>query len=280
MIDPLDMAPELEIKKNNLIERLRTYESVLIAFSGGVDSTFLLAAARKALLRESILAVTAVSSSLAEGELERCRSLAALIDAPWRVVKTEEFNNPRYLSNPSNRCYFCKSELYSKLIPLAREGGYQAIINGLNLDDLSDIRPGQQAAVEAGVKSPLRDLGFKKHEIRRVSRAWVLPTWDYPEKPCLSSRVAFGTPVRAELLKKIDRAEGSIRALGFHVVRVRTNGAAARVEIGKDELPAIDESMKDAICRVVKDAGFDHAMIDTNGYARGSLRHASAFPRQ
>lgn len=275
-----ELTQELEQKKDRLIQIIQDYRTVLVAFSGGVDSTFLLAAARKALPRENVLAVTSVSDSLAKGEKERCQSLVSLLDTEWRVIETEEFKNPQYLSNPANRCYFCKSALYSKMIPLAKEGGYRVIVNGLNWDDLSDIRPGRQAAVESGIQSPLRDVEFKKSEIRQISRLWALPTWDCPEMPCLSSRVSFGTPVRPELLSKIDYAERSIRGLGFTVVRVRTNGQDARIEIGKDELSrAIEEPMKSAIDNAVKDAGFVQVAIDPNGYQRGSLHRSLVSER-
>jgi uncharacterized protein len=179
----LELSPDLVEKKDRLLRVIQNYGKVLVAFSGGVDSTFLLAAARKALSRHDVLAVTAVSPSFAKGERERCGELVTFLDVEWKIVETEEFKNPQYLANSSNRCYFCKSNLYSKMTPLSKNGGYQRIINGLNLDDLSDIRPGQQAAIEADVESPLRDTGFGKMEIREISRAWSLPTWNRPETP-------------------------------------------------------------------------------------------------
>lgn len=272
MNGPLDLAPPIARKKERLLQILNQYKTLAVAFSGGVDSTFLLAAARKALPKSSVLAVTAVSPSLAEGHYDRCRNLVALLDSEWKVIQTEEFLNPDYLSNPSNRCYFCKSGLYSKMLPVAKEGGYLVMANGLNQDDLSDIRPGQQAAVESGVESPLRDVQLSKAEIRQISRFWGLPTWNDPEMPCLSSRVSFGTPVEPGLLQKIDRAEQSIRALGFKVVRVRSNGTRARIEIGKDMLvAALEPEMTQTLCRLVQDAGFSTVTLDRNGYEKGAL---------
>ncbi len=260
----------LEGKSRRLSEILLDYGSVLVAFSGGVDSTFLTAAARRALPRDKVMAATADTPSLPRGELEFCRALAELMDCQHRVVATEEFDDPCYLANPVNRCFYCKKELYSRLLPLARAGGYAVLANGFNLDDLSDDRPGQVAAADAGVRSPLRDAGLRKADIRRLSRAWDLPTWNRAESPCLSSRVAFGSALSPEILRQVDKAEAGIRALGFRVVRVRTDGELARVEVAPEELPKLREGAGAAVLDIVRRAGFARVSIDPRGYRRGS----------
>ena len=257
-------------KTDILLRRLEKAESVLAAFSGGVDSTLVLAAARRALPRDRVLAVTGRSPSLGQGEAEHCEALAKQLDAPHRVIETDEFSDPRYLANPANRCFFCKQELYAHLVPMAQTGGYRVVANWLNVDDLSDIRPGIAAAEAAGVESPLRDAGLTKSDIRQISRAWGLPTWDRPESPCLSSRVAFHTPVAPGLLGKVDQAEQAIRALGFGQVRVRTDGETARIEIHQDDLPlALAAPMQRQILVAAQSAGFSRPWLDPAGYRRG-----------
>ncbi len=260
----------LTSKENKLMAWLQDAQSVLVAFSGGVDSTFLLAAARRALPRDRVLGVTGLSPSLAEGEFERCVALAVLLDVNHQSVRTDEFADPRYVSNPANRCFFCKQTLYAHLVPLAKSGGFRVVVNGLNLDDMSDIRPGTAAAEAASVQSPLRDVGLTKAELRRLSQTWGLPTWDRPASPCLSSRVAFGTPVHPDLLQRVDHAERQVRALGFAVVRVRTDGQNARIELGSDELPMLeDEGIRARLLAAVQGTGFSHVAIDPRGYRIG-----------
>ena len=257
-------------KADILLRRLEKAESVLVAFSGGVDSTLVLAAARRALPRDRVLAVTGRSPSLGQGEAEHCEALARQLDAPHRVIETDEFSDPRYLANPANRCFFCKQALYARLVPMAHAGCYRVVLNGLNIDDLSDIRPGITAAEAAGVESPLRDAGLTKAEIRQISRAWGLPTWDRPESPCLSSRVAFQTPVAPTLLRQVDQAEQAIRALGFGHVRVRTDGKTARIEVAQgDLLLALAEPMHRQILVAATSAGFSRPWLDPAGYRRG-----------
>ena len=267
----LETAHDTETAKADiLLLCLEKAESVLVAFSGGVDSTLVLAAARRALPRDRVLAVTGRSPSLAEGEVEHCTTLARQLDAPHRVIETDEFSDPRYLANPANRCFFCKQALYARLVPMAQEGNYRVVLNGLNVDDLSDIRPGIAAAEAAGVESPLRDAGLTKFDIRQISRAWGLPNWDRPASPCLSSRVAFQTPVTPTLLHQVDQAEQAIRALGFGQVRVRTDGETARIEIGQDALPlALAEPMHRQILVTAASAGFSRPWLDPAGYRRG-----------
>jgi uncharacterized protein len=263
----------LAIKEQMLMAWLQDAQSVLVAFSGGVDSTFLLAAARRALPRHRVLGVTGLSPSLAEGEAGRCVALAALLEVDHQSVQTDEFSDLRYLSNPANRCFFCKQALYADLVPRAKSGGFRVVVNGLNLDDMSDIRPGTAAAEAAAVQSPLRDVGLTKSEIRRLSQAWRLPTWDRPASPCLSSRVAFGTPVSPDLLQRVDHAEQQVRALGFSVVRVRTDGQNARIELGSDELPMLeDEGTRPKLLAAVQAAGFSLVAIDPQAYRIGGAQ--------
>jgi len=257
-------------KADLLLQSLEKSESVLVAFSGGVDSTLVLAAARRVLPRHRVLAVTGRSPSLGQGEVEHCVALAARLDATHCVIETDEFSDPRYLANPTHRCFFCKQALYARLVPMARVGRYRVVVDGLNVDDLSDIRPGIAAAKAMGVESPLRDAGLTKADIRQISRAWGLPTWNRPESPCLSSRVAFYTPVAPALLRRVDQAEQAIRALGFGHVRVRTDGETARIEIGRADLPlAFTTPMYQQILAAATAAGFSRPWLDPAGYHRG-----------
>lgn len=261
-------------KRTRLHELLRQHSPLVIAYSGGVDSAFLLAEARRE-LGDRMLGVIADSPSLPRQSLAEAVALARAIGAPIEVVKTQELENPDYAANPPNRCYFCKAELFQTLDALARSRGYPAIAYGENADDMQHERPGRVAAAEFHVLAPLRDAGLTKAEIRRLSRDIGLPTADAPAQPCLSSRIPWGTPVTTDALAMVERAEEHIRALGFRVFRVRhvvkhATPPSALVQIAPGELllaaPVIEE-----IERGVLGAGYVSVEIDPGGYRGPSL---------
>jgi len=242
---------------------------VLVAFSGGVDSTLVLAAAHRA-LGDAALGVTGVSPSLAVAELADARRLAAWIGAPHREIATYEHLDPRYQANAGDRCYYCKSDLYARLREITAAEGFAAILDGTNLDDLGDVRPGLGAAREHGVRHPLVETGLDKAAVRRLSHDLGLPSWDKPEMACLASRLPAGTPVSVERLRRAERAEAGIRALGFRQVRVRDHGALGRVEIAVEEMGRLaGGGVAGQMLAVVRAAGYAEATIDPRGYRRG-----------
>lgn len=241
---------------------------MVVAFSGGVDSALLAVAASQAVPGRTWL-VTADSSSLADGELAHCRAFAERWSIPWRPVATGELSDSRYVANDHDRCYWCKSALMDHLDPIARELGATVVL-GVNVDDLGDHRPGQSAARERGARFPLVDAGLRKHDVRALARAWGIDEWDRPAMPCLSSRIPYGTEVSVALLGRIDRAEASVRALGFGDVRVRHYGDTARIE-----LPAADLVRAAAIAGQLVDAvsaaGYRYVTLDLAGLRSGNL---------
>jgi pyridinium-3,5-biscarboxylic acid mononucleotide sulfurtransferase len=219
--------------------------------------------------------VTADSESYAEGELEEARRLAARIGLRHVVVETRELENPDYAANPPNRCFLCKEELFSRLEPLARAEGLRHLAYGATVDDLGDHRPGMAAARQRGVRAPLIDAGLGKTEIRELSRAFELPTWDKPAMACLSSRFPYGTPITAEKLRQVDRAEAVVRALGFRNFRVRYHGEIARLEIAREEMARLwEEGRADVIAERLGELGFVHVTLDLRGFRSGSLNEA------
>jgi len=268
-----DSDPDLAARRDQLLGTLRGYGRVAVAFSGGVDSTVVAQAARLA-LGDAAVAVTAASDSLAAGELEEAGALALRIGIPHRVIRTEEFADPNYLRNNTDRCYFCKSELYGRLSGLLGALGVDVIASGANADDAGDHRPGMRAAGENGVRHPLQECGLNKDDVRALARAWGLPTWDKPATPCLSSRIAYGEAVTPERVKMIDQAEQWLRqTLGLRVLRVRYHkGDMARVEVPADELPRLVEpATRGAMNRAFRDLGFKYVTLDLEGFRSGSL---------
>ncbi len=257
-----------EAKKTALRHLIRESAPLVIAYSGGVDSAFLLAVAAETTGRRC-LGVIADSPSLPRQALTDALELARQIGAPIEVIATEEMDDPAYTSNPVNRCYFCKTELFTKLDGLAQMRGFRAIAYGENADDAHQVRPGRRAAAEFRVLSPLKDVGLTKSEIRRLSRAMELPTADVPAQPCLSSRIPHGTPVTAAALAMIERAETAVRTLGFRVFRVRHQveapGVCARVEIALNEMPKLDLAVE-RLRGALRAVGYDDVLIDPLGY--------------
>ncbi len=260
-------------REGELVSWLRSHESLLLGFSGGVDSAYLACVAVEAVGPERFLAVIGRSASYPAEQWRTARDVASRAGIAVLEVDTHEMDDPRYVSNPTNRCYFCKSELWSVLERVRAERGITTIIDGTNADDLSDHRPGRKAAAEQGIRSPLAELGFTKADIRALSRTRGIPTWSQPSSPCLSSRLPYGTPVTVSRLSAVERAERSLRALGVSGnLRVRHHGSVARVELDMAELERWLESENSArLGDAVRAAGFASVEIDPRGFRSGSL---------
>ena len=265
-------TPDVRTALTALQEVIRGYGSAITAFSAGIDSTLVAVVAQQQLGARA-LAATAVSPSLAPTELEDAQSLAARLGLRHRLVRTHEVDDPRYASNPIDRCYFCKTHLYTELEGLAAEVGAAYILNGLNVDDLGDWRPGARAAAERQVvRSPLHEAGLGKPAIRAVARSLGLPNWDKPALACLSSRVPYGDAVTPDKLQRIGQAELALRRLGFRQLRVRHFANRARVEIAPDELPRVaDEQLAPRIEAELLALGFPSVEIDPRGYRSGRM---------
>jgi uncharacterized protein len=263
------------MKQERLDGLLQQLGSVLVAYSGGVDSSYLALRAHQ-LLGARALAVTADSDSLPEWQRRQAQDVARRFGFAHRLIATHELANPRYAENAPDRCFHCKSELFTKLVPLAAAEGLAHVAYGAIVDDLQDYRPGHRAAAAAGARAPLAEAGLGKTDVRELSRALGLPTWDLPASPCLSSRVAYGVSVTPPVLRQVERAEDALRALGFRELRVRhLGGGAARVEIGVEELPRLaDAALRARVLACVAAAGYAEVAIDASGYRRGSLNDA------
>jgi len=268
-----ETGPELERREMALRTWLAAHAPVAIGYSGGVDSAYLAVAARTALGSSGVLAIIGRSPSYPDAQWASARAVARDFDVPVLELDTAELEDPRYAANPSNRCYFCKTELWSKLVPVALARGFSTVADGTNADDLADWRPGAQAAREHRVRSPLADLGFSKQHIRDASRRLGIPTWQQPSSPCLSSRLPYGTEVTRERLHQVERAEAALRELGIAGdLRVRYHEDLARVELCADELtrwlePALHAALREALLAT----GFRRVAIDLRGFRSGSL---------
>jgi len=258
------------VKYDRLVELLRELDSVVVAFSGGVDSTLLARAAKDALGERAVL-VTADSETYPASELDEARRLGALLDMRHLVVRTEELQNPEYARNPVNRCFFCKEELFARLAPIAEREGCRALVYGANMDDLGDHRPGMQAARERGVRAPLIEAELWKEEIRTLSRELGLPTWDKPSFACLSSRFQYGDRITAEKLRQVDAAEAFVRSLGFRQFRVRHHDRLARIEVSHDEIARLwEDGRREAIVKHLRELGYVYVAVDLAGFQSGS----------
>lgn len=273
MISATAPTPLAAEKEQRLIEWLRARGSVLLGFSGGVDSAYLGVVAVEALGADRVLAVIGRSASYPEEQWATARGVAERFGVPVLEVETNELADPRYAANPTTRCYFCKSELWSRLLPIARERGFAVVVDGTNADDLGGHRPGMAAARERDVASPLADVGMTKAEIRERSRLRGMPTWAQPASPCLSSRIPYGIAVTPERLRRIERAERALRALGIAGdLRVRYHGDLARVELSREELSHwLEREASARLAEAVREAGFARVTLDLRGFRSGSL---------
>jgi uncharacterized protein len=264
-------AADTQSKLEALEAQLRQLGSVMIAYSGGVDSAFLAATAHR-VLGDRMLAVLADSPSLARRDMEQASAFAQAIGMPLRVILTEELEKPEYQRNDANRCFHCKTELFDGMKALGADLGYTHIAYGMNADDTRDFRPGQRAAQQHDVLAPLADAGLTKVEVRALAKAAGYSLWDRPAAPCLSSRVEYGRTVTREVLQQVERAEESMRQLGFREFRVRHHGDLARVEIARAEMQkALSMETLDAITAALRSAGFQYVTLDCSGFRSGSL---------
>lgn len=265
------MNDALHARHQRLIEIIRPLQRVIVAFSAGVDSTVVLKVALDVLGKENVLAGTGVSPSLAQRELQSVRDLAALMDAPLELVDTSEMDNPSYSSNPINRCYFCKSELYQKLQEIAQAKGYSAILNGVNYDDRGDFRPGMEAADQWRVRAPLLEAGITKADVRDLARLLELPNWEKPALACLSSRIPYGTPVTIGSLGQVEKAEAFLWDRGFKNFRVRHHSKLARIEVSVQDLPRLlEEPLRTELITYFKNIGYTYVTMDLQGFRSGS----------
>lgn len=260
----------LKDKLVSLKRKIHGYKSCLVAFSGGQDSAFLLKICSAVLEPDKLLAVTAVSATYPKAELEKARRLAREIGVRLKIIRTAELSNKRFSANPVKRCYFCKKELFTKLIKIAKQNKLNFVLDASNLSDQSDYRPGSIAKEELKIKSPLAQAGFSKEDIRNLSKKLGLSSWDKPSLACLASRIPYGTRITAGLLRRIDQAEGYLISLGFKQVRLRHYKDLCRIEVDKNEMIRLLKKQQQVVERL-KDLGYNYITLDLEGYRTGSL---------
>jgi uncharacterized protein len=279
MLVELSNPTRLREKEEKLFADLGAMDRVIVAFSGGTDSAYLAWAANRVLGAKAI-AMTADSASLPESHKRDAEAFVRQFDITHEYIQTYEFENPEYLKNAPDRCFHCKDELFTRLSQVGRERGIEHIIYGVNLDDLGDYRPGQNAAKKHEVAAPLADAGLSKAEIRELSRQAGLPTWDRPAAACLSSRIPYGTPVTIENIKTVETGEEEIKALGFRQFRVRFHGEVVRIEIDPAEMAAaLNPEMARRFTAIFKKLGFKYVTLDLEGYRQGSLNEVLGLKR-
>jgi len=275
----LELDPVLQYKFQQLVQIFAEMGRVVVAYSGGIDSS-LVAKLAWDLLGEGALAVTAASPALLPEDLEEAIWQAEYIGIRHQVIQTQELQDPRYAANPPNRCYFCKSYLHDTLLQLAKTQGYDHVVDGLNADDLADYRPGVQAARERGVRSPLAEVGMSKLEVRQLSRHLGLPWWDKPAQPCLSSRFPYGEVITAEKLRRVGLAERYLRSLGWREVRVRSEKDTARIELPPHQiLEFVQKTDLAALVKTLQSFGYLYVSLDLEGYRSGKLNRALDPPQ-
>jgi len=261
----------LEEKERNLRFMMREMQRVLVAYSGGVDSAYLALIASQELGKNAVC-ILGISPSVSQIQREEAGKIALQFNFNFQTISTEELENPDYQANPTNRCYFCKTELYGKLSRKAREKNINYVLDGTNADDMSDFRPGRAAAEENKVRSPLVEIELTKNEIRILSKTHGLPTWDKPASPCLSSRIAYGIPVTIERLSKVEKGEAILRSLGFREFRVRLHDELVRLEIAPRELSkALNLEITEKLAKEFKDLGFRYVTLDLRGFRSGAM---------
>jgi uncharacterized protein len=268
----MTLTVELTTKYDALRTHLAALARVVVAFSGGVDSTLLLKVALDVLGADAVLAIIGDSESYPAQEFSAAQALAESLGARYRVIRCEELHNPAFAANPANRCYYCKSELFGRLVAIAQADGYRAVLDGNNADDTGDWRPGRQAGCELGVRSPLLEAGLTKAEIRDLSQALGLSTWDKPAYACLASRIPYGTPITAETLQQIEQAELVLHGIGLRQVRVRHHGEVARLEMLPAEMPRLFEpAVRAEVSARLHALGYRFVTLDLDGYRMGSF---------
>lgn len=269
--NPFNTTLTAEEKELNLRRLMREMRSVLVAYSGGVDSSYLALVATQELGANAVC-LTGISPSVSQKQRIEAARIAKEFNLNYQTINTDELENPLYQSNPTNRCYHCKTELYGKLELIAAENKIEFVLDGANTDDVGDFRPGRLAAAEKKVRSPLIEVGLSKAEIRKLSEKHDLPTWNAPSSPCLSSRIAYGVPVTIERLSKVERSEEIVRALGFREFRVRVHDDLARLEIAPNEMKrALNMELIEMIAEKFRKLGFKYVTLDLHGYRSGAM---------